>query len=74
MRVLYTPLPGTVTLQMSDVDIRVRPNAAKTVGKAILKGLNEFIQNGIQLKSEVGYREGDFLVECRESFDRDTSL
>lgn len=38
---------------MSDVDIRFRPNAARTVGKAILRGLADLIETGVQAGSYV---------------------
>lgn len=35
MRLCYTALPGVLTMQMSGVDIRIRPNALKTLGRVM---------------------------------------
>lgn len=80
MRLFITPIPGTVTVQMSDVDIRVRPNAAKTFGKALLKGINELFTTAVQMNTDdyllprpsgpvYYYPHEDQMVEYRQSAD-----
>eukprot|EP01056_Protomagalhaensia_sp_Gyna25_P005438 Protomagalhaensia_sp_Gyna_25__5437@NODE_70_length_5637_cov_174_525366_g52_i0_p3_GENE_NODE_70_length_5637_cov_174_525366_g52_i0NODE_70_length_5637_cov_174_525366_g52_i0_p3_ORF_typecomplete_len355_score30_95_NODE_70_length_5637_cov_174_525366_g52_i043185382 len=45
MRVCYTALPGVITMQMSGVDVRIRPNALKTLGRAVRQALTDWTRD-----------------------------
>lgn len=55
LRLAYNAIPGTVSLQMDKVDIRVRPHAMKTVGKALLKGITELVTKPQCLDNQMLY-------------------
>lgn len=40
-------------LRLQDVDISVRPNAMRSVGKAILKSINDFVAKPPYLETDV---------------------
>eukprot|EP01053_Blabericola_migrator_P006451 Blabericola_migrator_1__6450@NODE_3254_length_1907_cov_133_324457_g2036_i0_p1_GENE_NODE_3254_length_1907_cov_133_324457_g2036_i0NODE_3254_length_1907_cov_133_324457_g2036_i0_p1_ORF_typecomplete_len288_score6_01_NODE_3254_length_1907_cov_133_324457_g2036_i08631726 len=62
MRVCYTALPGIVTVQLNGVDMRVRPNALRTIGKVVKSAIADWATPTQQQEKVNVYQPGSHII------------